>query len=90
MNDEAYENMVIFDMIKSGYSIDYGQLSICQVKTGNRPLYQVYCENYKYPEAKLYKFDDNGLREAVQEFLTIKKGLRNAGLRNSKRRNNSV
>lgn len=82
-------NDLMFVMLKQGYSIDYGVVSICSTK-GIKPRWQVYCENYKYPHAMVYEYTDKGLESAIRDFLNIKNGLEKDGLKYNKRRNKSM
>lgn len=77
---------ILFAMLKTGYSVDYGVLSICALR-GTKPRWQVHCESYKYPEAMLYPYTDEGLESAIKDFLNIKRGLDKDGIRNNQNRN---
>lgn len=87
---QEIEKIILEEMVREGYNIDYGQLSLCTFKTCGRPKYQVYCENYKYPEAKVFNYNEQGLSAAIELFLNIKDELKKDGLRNSRRRNKTM
>lgn len=81
---------MVKQMLKNGYTIEYGQLSISEVKTGGRSRWCVYCDNYRYPDAYVYEYTEDGLDSAIRDFMNIKNGLDRDDLRNSKRRDLSV
>lgn len=81
---------LIKQMLKNGYNIEYGQLSICQIKVNGWAKWQVYCDNYRYHDAMIYEYNDEALDSAVRDFMNIKNGLDRDNLKNSKRRDISV
>jgi len=77
-------NELLFIMLKDGYSVDYGTLSICGLK-GMHPKWQVVCENYRYPQSMLYPYTDDGLKSAIRDFMNIKRGMEKDGTKHSKK-----
>ena len=77
-------------MLKNGFTVEYGQLSICQIKVNSNAKWQVYCDNYRYADAYVYEYTEDGLDSAINDFMNIKNGLDRDNLKNSKRRSISV
>lgn len=68
----SYE--VLFDLLTSGYSVEYKFLSICKLDTRYykgeyKHTYQVHCEDYKSPFSEIYK----DINDAIIKFFELMK-----------------
>lgn len=72
--EDFSEKILCEQMIKMGYTLEYGRLSVCDIRKYapdqkySKTPYQVHCDDFRKPFSELY--DD--LEKAVLEFLKIK------------------